>query len=252
MDTISNAHIFKYKINFEIENMSFKIELIIDEHSLNVLHYSLTFHQGADATGRPSQKPVFKGITLTFESQKGVNLMLWMISSGLTKTIKLKITPRDGGRSRIITFYDAHLLGWLTNFDANGTEPLSETLQISAGGIKDSISNAEYTASWRVTYDEAESNAVATVIEEEEPKFLEYVFEDESGNEISQESIKPEQKITLVIQTEYAEGKKIKINLNDDALDFKYNNKVLENDTLKGINITGKETRIELIAIEQQ
>ena len=127
--------------------MSFKIELIIDEHNLNVLHYSLTFHQGADATGRPSQKPVFQGVTLTFESQKGVDLMLWMISSGLTKTIKLKITPRDGGRSRIITFYDAHLLGWLTNFDANGTKPLSETLQISAGGIKDSISNAEYTAS---------------------------------------------------------------------------------------------------------
>ena len=223
--------------------MSFKIEFIIDEHNLNVLHYSLTFHQGADATGRPSQKSVFQGVTLTFESQKGVNLMLWMISSGLTKTIKLKITPRDGGRSRIITFYDAHLLGWLTNFDANGTKPLSETLQISAGGIKDSISNAEYTASWRVTYDEAETNAVATVIEETELAFVSAHFEDGQGNTLDE---KYNGKAVLVLKTENGSGKVIDLDLSNTEHNYKYKGEPLEGDILTNLSISEDIMKIDL------
>ena len=90
-----------------------------------------------------------------------------------------------------------------------------------------------------------------TFIEDREPNFIGYHFENEENQKIAQEKISPNQKVTLVIKTQQAEGKSIQINLNDSRLDFIHNNKVLENDILKGIKVTGAETRVALTTIKE-
>ncbi len=84
------------------------------------------------------------------------------------------------------------------------------------------------------------------------PRFKRYFFENKNGERIQQDDIEINEKVILVIETENAEGETITIDLKDDNLNYKYQNKVLENDILKNVSITGKQTKLELIAIEEK
>ncbi|QCE40960.1 type VI secretion system tube protein TssD [Psychroserpens sp. NJDZ02] len=226
--------------------MSVTGKLIIDDKEINILSFSFRFNQIADINGKPTIKPIFQGLKLVIETRKDLDLADWAFAANQTKQLELRIYPAIlGGKTRKLYFYDCHLVNWTNNFSSTGNQPISETLNITAAGVKGSNSTVEYSASWRTTFPQQEVEP--TIIESDEPKFLGYHFENKQG-----EKIQAEQKITLVIQTENAEGETISINLNDDRLDFKYNNKVIENDTLTGVSITGEETRVNLITILEQ
>ena len=228
--------------------MAFKAKLLIDEYELNVLHFSFNLEQASDVTGRPSQKPIFKQFRVIFESQKEADFTQWMISSGSTKQIELHIYPRiEGNRIRKIKFYDVHLVGLQTNFDSEGAQPLSETLTMTVGGLKDSVSNAEYEASWRVTFDEAE---VAATTIDEEPELIRYYITDLEGNEI--EKYKISDKILLNLETKNAIGKILTVSIPDKVHDFKHNGIALKNDTLKNYTINSDLEQIELEVIAEQ
>lgn len=154
-----------------------------------------------------------------------------------------------GGKTRKLYFYDCHLVNWNNYFSSTGNQPMSETLQITAAGIKDSNSTAEYSAYWRVTFEQ--NNVETTTIEEAEPRLIEYHFENKKGEVIEEKNIKPNQEIELVIITEDAQNTKMKIDLNNSRLNFIHNGEIVENDILRGVKIYDEETRVPLTAIKQ-
>lgn len=144
-----------------------KAKLIIDGKEINVLWFTFGFNQGADRSGRPSQRPVFVGLKLIIETRKDLNLAEWSFSPNQTKQLELHIYPVIlGGRTRKLYFYDCHLVNWKNAFSSTGSNPMSETLEITAGGMEDSNSAGVYSAYWRETF----SDTVApTVVEEPTP-----------------------------------------------------------------------------------
>ncbi len=135
-----------------------KAKLIIDGKEINVLCFHFSFSQGADTTGRPSQKPVFVGLKLIIETQKDLNLADWSFSLNQTKQIELHIYPVVmGGKIRKLYFYYCHLVNWKNDFSSTGSNPMSETLEITCAGVEDSNSNGVYSAYWRETYPEDNS-----------------------------------------------------------------------------------------------
>jgi len=135
-----------------------KAKLIIDGKEINVLWFTFGFNQGADRSGRPSQRPVFIGLKLIIETQKDLNLAEWSFSPNQTKQLELHIYPVIlGGRTRKLYFYDCHLVNWKNAFSSIGSNPMSETLEITCAGVEDSNSNGVNSAYWRETYPEDNS-----------------------------------------------------------------------------------------------
>ncbi len=228
-----------------------KAILIIDGKEVNVRWFTINFNQGANPNGRPSQIPVFIGFKLIIETRKDLNLTEWAFSSRQTKQIVLHISSVIvGGKTRKIFFYDCHLVNWKTNFSSTGSDPMTETLEITCAGVEDSNSFGVYSASWRTTF--KEDTVEPTVLERPEPTFLGYHFENENREKLEQEKIQINQNIVLIIETENGENDTISINLNDNRLDFEYNGVVLINDTLNEVIITGQQTEVILKAVAQQ
>mgnify|MGYP000748923413 CR=1 FL=1 len=85
-----------------------------------------------------------------------------------------------GGKTRKLYFYDCHLINWQNDFSATGNEPMSETLHISAAGVKDSNSTAEYSAYWRETFPENEVEPTTIQKSQEEKKEIDLKFMNKS------------------------------------------------------------------------
>ncbi len=158
--------------------MSVKAKLIIDEKEINVLLFSFGFNQGTDTNGKPTIKPVFVGLKLIIETRKDLNLADWSFAPNQTKQLELHIYPVIlGGKTRKLYFYDCHLLHWENHFASSGNRPMGETLHISAAGVKDSNSTAEYSAYWRTTYPQqtVEPTTIQESQEEEQEVGLKFI-----------------------------------------------------------------------------
>jgi len=228
--------------------MAVKAKLLIDEKEYNILTFSLLFNQGADVTGRPSQRTVFKGVNITLETRKDTNFHEWMIQGNMPKNFVIRIIPNVlGGRVRKIKFYDAHLIHWKNNFSALDEAPVSETLTISAAGVEDSFSAGVYTAKWRVSF--PENNTQATTIDDS-PELIRYYITDLEGNETDEYDVSD--KIILNIETKNAIGERLTISIPDKEHDFKLNGVRLTNDTLRDYTISNDLEQIELEVIEEE
>jgi len=149
--------------------MSIQAKLIIDDLEVNVLKFHFSYNKQSDTNGNPTNKTVFNGITLVIEARKALNLADWAISQNQTKQFELHILPRIlGAKTRKMMFYDGHLLGLKSNFSASGAAPMTETLSISCGGVKDSNSSLEYEAYWRTTFDQQDVEATLLTSDQEE------------------------------------------------------------------------------------
>lgn len=231
--------------------MSVKAVLVIDEREINVISFSFNFNQGADTRGKPSQRPVFVGLQVIIESRKDINLADWAMASNQTKQIELHIYPVTmGGRTRKLFFYDCHLVHWGNNFSSTGSEPMRETLQITAAGLKDYNSATEYSAYWRETYPKQDAEPI--VLEENEPNLLEYHLEDLNNNKITKEEIDVQEEFYIVIKSEYCKGKSMSIDLEDSSKDYEYDGKYMKDDIITGIVINGDITKVKVKAIEEQ
>ncbi|WP_158976035.1 type VI secretion system tube protein TssD [Cellulophaga sp. L1A9] len=153
-----------------------KAKLLIDGLDINVLKFTYRFNQQLDPYGQPHQEPVFLGITLTVESQTNLNLGSWSADPDLTKQLELHIPPVDERtKIRKLYLFDCYLTNWSNNFSSSGIDPKTETIHISAGGVKESGSTTEYSAHWRVTFPPPETPKVQEEITEEEDE-LDLVF----------------------------------------------------------------------------
>ncbi len=232
--------------------MSVKAKLIIDEKEINVLWFTFGFNQGVDVTGRPSQKSVFVGLKLIIETRKDLNLADWSFAPNETKQLELHIYPVImGGKTRKLYFYDCHLVNWINDFSSTDNQPMSETLNITAAGVKDSNSCTEYSAYWRTTFPQPEVEP--TVIEQrEEPKLLNYHIEDLNNNIITKDKIKENQEIYLVINSINTEGEITDIDLENKAIDFEYNQKWMKDDIIRDVVLNETFTKIKLKAVKQK
>lgn len=147
--------------------MSIQSKLIVDDRVSNVLKWNFAFDQKADYNNRPSGKPIFKGISITLEADKNTDLMEWMISPNMTKQFELHLTPTTFiSKTRKLLFNDAHCIEYKLNYNSDTKRPLSIELFITAAGFKDSLTGAEHSEYWRVTYP---NTTPLTNIEQEEP-----------------------------------------------------------------------------------
>lgn len=228
--------------------MSFHAKLIIDGIEVNLLKFNYKFQRKADITNKPCTKPHFKNIYFEIETRKDLHLVDWAIARNETKQLELHIYPRIlGGKTRILKLYDCHLLYWENHFSKKGTAPLIEKLIVSCGGIKDSNSSVEYSAYWRVTYD---NNIEPTVLEEENEEIIDCYYTDLEDNKQTEPLIG--QEVYLVLKTKGMEGKTTDIDLSNHTKDFIYNGTVLENDIIKDFKVTSTTHKLKLKAITQQ
>jgi len=133
--------------------MSIEAKLHIDNKEIKILQFKFDYQQGTDYTGRPSTKPVFSGLWLTVETQKNLDLEAWAMAASQKKQLEIHLSPTAlVGKTRKLYFYDAHLVKWQVNYNSTGNKPMTETLYITAAGIKDGAALTEYTAYWRETF----------------------------------------------------------------------------------------------------
>ncbi len=228
--------------------MSVQAKVIIDHQEINLLYYDYGFNQKTDISGRPCTKPVFVGLTIEIESRRDIEFAEWAFAANQTKQIELHITPvLMGGKTRKLYFYDCHLLNWKNHFISTGNQPMSETLYISAAGVKDTSSTAEYSTYWRTTFPQQEVEPIAI---ENSPEVLQYYITDLEGNEI--DKYEASDKIILNLETKNCIGKKLTVKIPDKTYDFKHNGIHLQNDTLKDYIINSDVEKVELEVIEQK
>ena len=117
--------------------MSFLAKINIDDDVMNVLECSFSFEQGADHTGRPSQRPRGGQIEVLLESTNKTDFLEWMISPNMTKKGEITFFKRDNLSSlKNVEFSNAYCLRYKEDFSANDNEPLKTRIVISAQKIK--------------------------------------------------------------------------------------------------------------------
>jgi len=127
--------------------MSFLSQLTIDDDTMNVLKCSFSFEQGADSTGRPSQKPKGGQISVLLESTNKTDFLDWMIAANMTKDGEIVFYKRDNMSSlKTIKFKGAYCLRYQEDFDAVGSEPLRTHIIISAKEL--SVKSTTFTNNW--------------------------------------------------------------------------------------------------------
>lgn len=117
--------------------MSFLAKLNIDNESLTVLSFSISFNQSVDASGRPSQRPLGGMINVLVESTGQTDFLEWMISSSMMKSGSIVFYKRDNFSSlKNIKFLDAYCVNYSEEFNAIDDSPLQTRLTISAKKIQ--------------------------------------------------------------------------------------------------------------------
>ena len=86
--------------------------------------------------------------------------------------------------------------------------------------------------------------------EEKEPQIIEYYLTDLDGNKIQE--IEAGKCVILNIHSKNMISKLFTIDLSNKTVDFKYNGKILNNDTIKDYKINKNIEKLELEVIEQE
>lgn len=127
--------------------MSFLAKLNIDDDEMNILECSFNFNQGADSSGRPSQKPRGGQIKILIESTNKTDFLEWMVSNHMTKNGSIIFYKRDNMSSlKTIEFKEAYCLDYTEDFDAISAEPLKTRVLISAKEI--TVKGTTFSNNW--------------------------------------------------------------------------------------------------------
>ncbi|MBE7653844.1 type VI secretion system tube protein TssD [Tenacibaculum finnmarkense] len=237
-------------------------KLFILGQEIELLWTNMEYYREIRKNGKPSTDIISGLITLCFATGKDTDVILrWMTKENeddtwqeVDKMEEGKIYFYENGLdyppTKTYKFKDTHLIYFKEIFNAEGKEPMQTIITISPA-----IQNygVNFLKRWNVSWVVPSKRTPYQAIENnEEPKFIEYYFENNEGEKITQEKIQADQKITLVIETENADNETIDLNLNDNKLDYMYDGVVAENDIIKNIIVTGKETRVELTTIKEK
>lgn len=228
--------------------MSFKVKIIIDGEEHNVLSYSFNLSKGSDTNGKPKTKTVLHKLSVKLESNNKTDLMSWMISTNQTKQIELHILARQGEKTRILYFADTNLVGLNTTFSATGNTPMTDNLQMTAGGLNTNDSSVEYSAYWRTTFPQQEVKQ--TTRENTEEEIVDCYLTDLENNE--NPDLEVEKEIYLVIKTENLIGQTKDIDIAHFGETFSYNDEIVEDNTLSGFYISKDLHKVKLKIVKSQ
>ncbi|CVK17097.1 MAG: phage tail protein [Apibacter sp.] len=127
--------------------MSFKAKLEVAGKKYNILNVNYSLAQETDPTGRPSSQTRGGRIEVTVESTGESDIFEWMTNSFERKDGKVIFIKRDSDATlKELTFSDGYVVKYKENFDASGTNPLTETFTISAKAIK--MGTGEHVNEW--------------------------------------------------------------------------------------------------------
>ncbi|MBL3658892.1 type VI secretion system tube protein TssD [Fulvivirga sediminis] len=233
--------------------MSITAKLHVEGTTYNVIRFDYGLKQRIDESGRPSAAPRFSGLEVVIEAtrdnlffDKAVN------ATDNVKEIVLEYVPNQlGSKSRRIHFYDCHVVVNRTSFVSQGNSPMSESLLITAGGVKDSASSTEYSTFWRKTF-AAPVSQVAEEREKGDPIIEKAYFTTIDGEKIQQADAYIGSEVYYVIESKSAVGEIIDLSFSDSERDFKYNGEVIPNDFLEGVKITSNKTKLKLEVIRDK
>lgn len=239
-----------------------RAKLFILRQEIDLLWTDMNYVRQTKGDGKPTSEVLGGLITMGFESSQNSDVFVhWMTKGGDDDTfedtdrmeegeIRFYNDDTDETPLRTYKFNDAYPVHYEEVFDADNEEQMTIVMSISPA-IQEY--GSKVIKDWNISYTPpTESQPSQSETEEkEEPQFIGYHFEDDDGNKIEQDKIRIGDVIHLVIETENADGEKITLNLDDDNLDYEYNGKVLANDTLKGVSVSGTLTRVKLKAVEQ-
>lgn len=127
--------------------MSFLAQLTIDDDTMNVLRCSFSFEQGADRTGKPSQRPTGGQLTILIESTNKTDFLEWMISPNMTKDGEVIFYKRDNmSNLKTVKFKEAYCLSYHEDFDSVSNDPLKTRIVISAKEV--SVRDTTFVNNW--------------------------------------------------------------------------------------------------------
>ncbi|PKV52809.1 hypothetical protein ATE84_4936 [Aquimarina sp. MAR_2010_214] len=170
--------------------------LYADGQVYNVLQTEHSITQPSDETGRPISRPFHTGLKAVIEATKDTYFFEKAIhpTQQIQEIILEYADSMSGSRTRKVRFVDCYVTYDGTDFKANGREPLTETLLITAAGIEDSHSQGKYTTPRRVTA--FLNNQVPLTTQEEETEAIKVTNVDgpfdEAGNKVKYISPKHE------------------------------------------------------------
>ena len=239
-----------------------RAKLFILRQEIDLLWTDMNYVRETKVDGKPTTEVLGGYITMGFEATESSGVLAHWVTKGSDDDTFSEADRMENGEihfyeegaaetpKRTYKFKDAIPIFFKEVFDADNEEPLTIVMSISPA-------IQEYGSSlikdWNISHVSPSTPTPSQQEEEEkeEPKFLGYHFEDDNGKKIDQDKIRVDDVIHLVIETENADGEKITLNLDDDNLDYKYKGKVLENDTLKGVSVTGSVTKVKLTAVAE-
>jgi len=239
-----------------------RAKLFILRQEIDLLWTDMDYARTTKSDGKPISEVLGGHITMAFEaSHKTDVLTRWMTKNSEDDTFResdlmeegeIRFFDEDHEEAPIRTykFSDAYPYHYEEVFDAQSDEQFTIIMSISPA-VQDY--GSQLVKDWNVSYLPPSDPGPGESQEEEktEPKFLGYHFENDKGEKIEQDAIRIDDVIYLIVETENADGEKITLSLDDDKLDYKHNGKVLENDTIKGVSVTGDRTKIKLTAVAQ-
>ncbi|PKV48880.1 hypothetical protein ATE84_0896 [Aquimarina sp. MAR_2010_214] len=228
-------------------------KLYVNGQVYNVLESEQGIIQSSDETGRPTSRPFHTGLKAAIESTKDTYFFEKAIhpTQQIQEIILEYSDSMPGRRTRRIRFVDCYVTFDSIHFKANDTDPLTETLLITAAGIEDSHSQGKYTTPRQET--EFLSNQAPLTTQEEETekkKVIDYYITDLNNKRI--DKILAGNIILLNIHSKNMTDELFTIKLSNKTIDFKYNGEVLTDDTLSNYRIGSNHEKIELEVIKQE
>ncbi|OEK07610.1 hypothetical protein A8C32_17595 [Flavivirga aquatica] len=236
-----------------------KAKLFVLGQEIELLWTQMHYYRDTRVNGKPKTEIMGGLITLCFATGKDSDLILrWMTKENKDKTWE-EVDKMEKGKicfykdgfdyppTKTYEFNDALLIFYKEIFDANGEDPMQTIITISPA-----IQNygADFVKRWNVSWIPPSERMPYKSKESREPKVLDYYLTNLDGNRIDKGKIG--EKVFLNIETESLIGELLSITLDDKNVDFKYNGKVLPNDTISNYKIIENIEKLELEIIKQQ
>ncbi len=234
-------------------------KLFILGQEIELLWTDMNYHRDTRINGKPASDTNGGLITVCYSTDYYSDLVLrWMTKESEDDTWNEadkmemgKVCFYENGFDyppiKTYKFNDAHLIYFKEIFNAEGEEPMQTILSISPA-----IQNygVEFVKLWNESWIPPSERMPYQSMESEEPKVLDYYLTDLDGSRIDKAKIG--EKVFLNIKTKGLINELLTITLDDKNVDFKYNDKVLPNDTISNYKITKSLEKLELEVIKQQ
>ncbi len=199
--------------------MGINTKLHIDDSTLNVLWFNLSFHQKANTNGYPSSKPTGGIWGLTYETQKDDVFFDKMASGEMIDCIKIIISPAKlDTKSKVIELRDVYVLEHRNNFNGVNSDPMKTYIKLSPASM---VQDGEtiFKHYWKITDPDVKVVA-ATTTEDPTPNILSIDWINPETKETIQETTYAE-KIALTAQIDNPETTSVKITITkEDGSEF--------------------------------